>query len=386
MRVLSSSSSSSSSLGERIGAQARALCGAAGFSTRAREVDEVLQEMCASWSSRGEEQRPRWSSLTDDCSPIESSVVLAPRPVEVRFCVEAQADPASPASYWEAAQRLNQRLEARFGAHLERLRQLEDLFSPQHRALPMVMWHAVMFGAEGPPSFKIYLWAGARGINQASASCARMLERLGCTRAWERIQALLRPRDVIAFVGLDLQAGEEARVKVYVNHPAPLSAEEYERAASLSPDSIPGDAATFLRILRGDEASAGEPPKTTFHASRQVMTSYRIVPGKAGDIDSVALQFPHALGSPEGALAPERTRSLLREHGLPTEDYERCLSVFSPLANSYISFQRARGRPVITPYFTSRLFAERFGLLTRDWDTLRSWHFPPRATQEDVHG
>jgi|GEM_PF-6562275 len=376
----------SPSLGERIGVQARALCQAAGLPTRAREVDEVLREMCASWSHRGEEQRPRWSSLTDDCSPIEYSVVLAPRPVEVRFCVEAQADPHSPASYWEAAQHLNQQLEARFGARVERLRQLEDLFSPQHRALPMVMWHAVMFGAEGPPSFKIYLWAGARGVNQASASCARMLERLGCARAWERIQALLRPTDVIAFVGLDLLADEDARVKVYVNHPAPLSVEEYERAASLSPGSIPGDAASFLRILRGDDTSAKDLQKLTFHANRQVMTSYRIVPGKAGDIDSVALQFPYALCSPGGAPAPERTRALLRTHGLPTEDYDRCLSVFSPLANSYISFQRANGHPVVTPYFSSRLFAERFGLLTRDWDTLRSWHFPPRAMKEDVHG
>ena len=269
---------------------------------------------------------------------------------------------------------------------------LEALFTPRHRALPMVMWHAAMLEAEGPPAFKVYLWAGAQGVHQASTTCAELLERLGCARAWERIQAVLRPTDVIAFVGLDLVPDEEARVKVYLNHAAPLSAREYERAASLAPDSVPGDATTFLHLLRGEEAPSA-PPKLTFHATRQVMTSYRIVPGKAGDIDSVALQFPYALCSPGGPSAPERTRALLRAHGLPTEDYARCLEVFASPgatgfsgANSYISFQRARGRPVVTPYFTSRLFAERFGLLTRDWDMIRAWHFPPRAPQEPHHG
>ena len=144
---------------------------------------------------------------------------------------------------------------------------------------------------------------------------------------------------------------------------------------------------------RGEAASALPSQKLSFHANRQVMTSYRIVPGRTGDIDSVALQFPHALRPPEGPSAPERTRALLRAHGLPTEDYERCLEVFArpatgevSEANSYISFQRARGRPVITPYFTSQLFAERFGLLTRDWDTLRSWYLPPRGAQGNDHG
>ena len=83
---------SPATLGERTQFQARALCQAAGLSARAADADALLQEMCASWSQRDPAQRPRWSSLTDDCSPIEYSVVLAPRPVRT-FLGTGAGDP-----------------------------------------------------------------------------------------------------------------------------------------------------------------------------------------------------------------------------------------------------------------------------------------------------
>jgi hypothetical protein len=383
------SSTYAMTLGEQVQAKAKALCRATGFSAREEEVEEALRIMCASWSERSVAQFPRWSIATEDSSPIEISVPLTQQPAEVRFGVEAQGDPASPGSYWEAGERLSHRLAERYGIKLDRLRLLGDLFVPRSRTVPMGMFHAVGFGPVGPPRFTMYAWAAAQGPNQADWACEQMFSRLGCMESWAKIKAVLRPTDVVTFVGIVLDADAAARVKIYVNHPAPFSADEYERAAGVVQSLQPGDAANFLRTMTGGQDSVQLVPKLSFSSTRQVMTSYRVVPGRAEGIDSVSLLFPHALSGSDDVVACERTIALLAQHGLPADGYKRCLGALAPPSltnqkyiNSYVTFQRTRGAPVITPYFSGRFFAERYGLINRDWKVIRSWYLRQQAGSE----
>ena len=81
--------------------------------------------------------------------------------------VEAQGHPPSPRAYWDAAMRLSEVLETRYGADLSRLRALADIFRPLDPNAAGVLWHGAVFQDGKAPWFKVYLHLMALGRQNA---------------------------------------------------------------------------------------------------------------------------------------------------------------------------------------------------------------------------
>jgi hypothetical protein len=116
--------------------------------------------------------------------------------LELRLFVEAQADPPSQASYWEAAAQVTAFAESQ-GADLARLDRMLD------GVPPLRLWHAVSLTRE--PRWHAYLCTPDNDTARGA------LARVGVE------MPILRPHDRITMTSLDLT--ETKRVKAYVLMP-----------------------------------------------------------------------------------------------------------------------------------------------------------------------
>ncbi len=158
---------------------------------------------------------PRWSGVTDDCTPVELSLAFQTSgPVRVRALVEAQDDAASPLAYWHAASEVSRYFEGRLGADLDRLRRVVDLFIPDGLSPLMAAWHSLEWGVGCPPLAKIYLSPASRGRHQAQACVNEALGRLGFGNAAAAMLELCSQTDLFTHLSLDLSRSAAARVKV----------------------------------------------------------------------------------------------------------------------------------------------------------------------------
>jgi DMATS type aromatic prenyltransferase len=340
------------------------LCTALGLDDRGA-VLRTYEDLSLTWGKRPLDQRPRWSGATDDCSPLEFSVLFgAPRP-ELRLLVEAQADPASASSYWSAGLQLNDRLRARYGAALAVFERIADLYSPADHQVFFSTFHGAVFRSGGPPAFKIYLNPAARGQANTTSICALTFSRLGFSPAWTRAQERLRPGDRIVLISVDLLPASP-RLKLYVR-PADSSVEDLERLGGLARGFRVGDAQLLCRhIAQVERGALGRAPFSTY---------YYVNP--ANDLpERVTTHMPAVPFCQTDDQAIQRTLALFETHGLPSGSYERCARALvadraetSPPLHSWVSFQREGDAPRITVYWGATMFAERFGAVAVDQRT-----------------
>jgi len=87
-------------------AQLEALCEAVGADAPGEAIVAFFRDAAGMCGARSLTSAPRWSAISDDCTPFEFSVVLQEGPPAIRVLLEAQDDPAGPATYWQAGRRL----------------------------------------------------------------------------------------------------------------------------------------------------------------------------------------------------------------------------------------------------------------------------------------
>ena len=220
-----------------------------------RAACALFRRFAVPWGGRAVAGIPPWSSdITDDHTPFEFSLAIEDGTPELRFLTEAQAESPSIQSNWHAARALNGELARDFGVELSRLAAVEDLFVPSGDCPRFAMWHAVCLPLGKAPEFKIYLNPQARGPAHAPHLVQSALARLGLGGA--HLPAL-GADDELRYVSLDLCAGAQARVKIYIAHHR-ASAERIEAAVSAVRGHSPGRATAFCRAMSA--------PTTSFEA------------------------------------------------------------------------------------------------------------------------
>ena len=184
-------------------------------------------------------RRPFSFSITLDGVTLDSvtldGVTLDASPPQLRFFLEAQAEPPSADAYWRAGAAVTARMAAQ-GADLGRLRAVEDLFVPTDPRAPFRVWHGGIFTPKGAPIFKIYLCAAAQGRAAARPNLQRALDRL--SPGWT-LPDLDRPGlDEWTILSLDLAPDTLARIKLYLLQ-RDVGLDALERLYALGRDSAP---------------------------------------------------------------------------------------------------------------------------------------------------
>lgn len=284
-----------------------ALCHAVGFGAGdSRTVRRTFELMCGAWGQRPLGERQTWrSDITDDHTPFELSLALEEDQPEVRFLLEAQGQPTTLRSSWEAALALNARLQRELGVPLERFEQVKELFEPVDAGARFGLWHAVCVAPGGAPAFKVYLNPLARGPEGAEALVRQALERLGCAEAWHFLSTVAMrrgSRDQPIYFSLDLSSHRAARIKVYLAH-REATAEDIDRVMSLDREYVPGESRDFCQRLQG---ATGR-----FLGTRPTLTCLSFTSDDPGRPSSVTLHLPIRCYAANDADALRRIRPLL---------------------------------------------------------------------------
>lgn len=321
------------------------------------DVLDLFDDLAPIVHARPVDAPPRWSALTDDCSPFELSIALTDDAPVVRVLVEAQQDPASAATYWAAGTRLTTWLADRIDLDLGRFHAIEALYRPTDPAAFWSLWHSVELRPDGP-RIRIYLNPAAHGPLNAMNVVAATLDRLGLhgsLRAFANIADTLFWQPIV--VTLDVTR-DRNRIGLHLMIRDP-SSEDLERLLALSPQAIPGDAAAVLAIMTGRERADLRPLFATLHLD-------------PGGIGAVNLAVPCVPYTTDDADAAARITRLLSHFDQPDATYRRCLEALSPDpaqtegVNSFVTFVRSHGRPQISVAFAARLYHPRYGWLAFD--------------------
>ena len=211
-----------------------------------RSATALFRRFAVPWAGAPAAGTPPWpSDITDDHTPFEFSLAIEDGTPELRFLTEAQAESPTVRSNWVAARALNHELSRDYEIDLGRLAAVEDLFVPTGDCPRFAMWHAVCLPLGKAPEFKIYLNPQARGLAHAPRLVAAAMARLGLGGA--HLPAL-GPEDELRYVSLDLCAGAQARIKIYIAHHRASSA-RIEAAVSSVRGHSPGRATAFCRAM-----------------------------------------------------------------------------------------------------------------------------------------
>jgi DMATS type aromatic prenyltransferase len=339
-------------LARRLGA----LCAETGLSAETASVaDRVLRDLIVPWSRvEAFARHPHlgWvSEISDDNTPIEFSVTLSPAGSEVRVLFEPQGEDQSLAGHREAALRFHDHLTREHGADLRRFEMVSDLFTPVGMRGPFALWSAVVFADGKPPAFKAYFNPQAQGVGSAVALVEEGLRRLGLPHAWRHLAATIARRgphrDELKYFALDLSAGEQARVKVYVRHHG-ATPEDLEIAASAATDSTPGEAQDFARAMGGH---------TRRFKERAAFTCAAFVGGRDDRPSATTQYVPVCAYALDDLEVERRVAQYLQTHGMDSGPYCRLLAAFAnrPLSagvglQSWVAFRRYQGVPRLTIY------------------------------------
>lgn len=352
-------------------AQLRAICAAAGLAEQQDRIADLFTGLCDVAGLGRVPARPRWSGVTDDCTPIEFSTSFDANGVRVRFLIEAQDDPASAATYWAAGERLSAHLAATHNVVLEPMSAIGDLFAPADPNVLVAIWHSLEFRQDGSPLCKVYLNPAARGRDSARSLVVAALDRLGFGRASRTLLELLRDGDVITHLALDLVAADEARVKVYARHFRATPADLDRRA-----DAVGADAG-----LDFTEVCDLICPGADVLSQRPVMTCYHLTAADPSAPAAMTLYLPLFPYASTDRIASERIAALLSRAGFDDMAYRRIAddliatrTAGGDSLHTYIAYKRGAGgsrKDQATAYFNPSLFQPRYGRLALDPD--RFW-------------
>ncbi|MFO0722422.1 MAG: tryptophan dimethylallyltransferase family protein [Myxococcota bacterium] len=311
---------------------------------------------------------PLWSGLSDDCTPWELSIVLRPAAVDLRILLEAQAEPATPSSYWEAALALTESLD---DADRSRFHSLAPLFRPTDPGAFWALWNAIDFGRGARPMHKIYFNAAASGPAEAPRLVRTAMEQLGFGAAADALFSRLDPSDQLTHISLDLGAQAAGRLKIYARHRA-ASFARLEELFAYSPSHRAGDVELLGRVGLGAPDFSRRPVFGVFH----FVDPRNALPHRT------TLNVPTIPYAANDAEVTERLRALIAHLGLDEAPYRAaCSHLFrgrDPAQergrHSYLSLQRDGEAPRLTIYFGAMLFRDRYGL--HGIDPTRTWPSP----------
>jgi DMATS type aromatic prenyltransferase len=353
----------------------RTMARAYGYDGSEQELISVFRTLTESWTDQPLSPLP-WSGVGVDASPCDVSLVFGSARHEIRVTVEAQGDPPSPRSYWNAAMRLSETLEARYGADLSRLRAVQDLFLPLAPDAAGVLYHGAVFQKDKAPWFKVYLHLMCLGRAAARETAYAALRRLGLADVWPGVESRLQPGDELLFLGFDLVAARTSRVKLYIRHdegsPASLG-----RACQLPGADHAGDVRHFVGELLGSDRSI----------NRGALTSFHLEQGRDTPIHAAThiRLYPHCARTDADLFA--RLERVLRHFEIAPESYQAVIAAVAsrPLdqeeaIHGWASIQWAGRNPVLTVYLSPRLHFDQYGPISLDPE--RMWPSPVYSTSD----
>ncbi|MGH3761550.1 hypothetical protein, partial [Actinophytocola sp.] len=127
--------------------------------------------------------------------------------------------------------------------------------------------HSVVWQDDRAPWFKIYLNPQARGRGHAAPLVSEAMRRLGFAEQWELVRqrlaepALWEMASELVYIALDLQATDDARVKIYLRH-AGATPEQLDHLAGAAEEHVAGEVTDVCRKVSAKLAP--KPPITTF--------------------------------------------------------------------------------------------------------------------------
>src|SRR5581483_4477188 len=263
--------------------QLRALGRACGYDEH--EIAGMLRVFAVaaeSWGGRCVEETPRWSGVTDDCSPFEFSLAIEPTGTELRMLAEAQRDPASPDTYWNAGVDLTRRLSDHCNAALDGFERVSDLFRPRAEVY-FSMLHGICFGRGDSPSMKVYLNPKAQGLERSGAIVGEALAGIGYAGVVENLQSRMRPGDEYQFLCFDLDHVFESRIKIYIRHRR-CTFDELHRYVAQVDSGVADDASLLVSALL--DGRLPRPPLTMYALNPE----FGLLPGCALHVPT----FPYA--------------------------------------------------------------------------------------------
>jgi DMATS type aromatic prenyltransferase len=339
-----------------------ALCDAVGLAQKDRIVG-TFDELSAFCPDLDLALPPRWSSVTDDCTPYEFSVVFNRGQPNVRVVVEAQRDPASPQTYWSAAKALNDWLRHSHQIDFAKLELIEDLFVPTDPSAYWAMCHGVDFRRDGPPLFKLYLNPLAQGASRADDIVCEALSRLGLSGTWPSLMAIRAKNGQFTHFSLDLSSAPGARIKVYIRR-RNATLDELDACLAIATRVRQRDWSSFCKTFARVEDTL---------SLRPIFVAYHATVESPDRLQNAVLHMPAFPYAQNDGVAYDRIRRLLVGCGLPTHTYRRCVEALAdgPLGSqqglhSFVSFQRRRQYPQITVYFGARAYYSRYGGIALD--------------------
>jgi len=218
-------------LGDQLSSRLTRLMRAFDKGSQIEEALRVAEVLTRGWRDQALLQAPGWpSDITDDHSPFELSVAFDRASETVRLLTEPQlaAAPSLRAS-WREALDIHETLSLSSNLDLSMFERVSDLFEPTVASKArFAIWHSAVMSQEHGLRVKVYLNPAIHGSDGARDVMHAALARLGLRSSWADVgtHALRRGGvDTFSFLGLDLHAGSDARIKVYVAHPHATSDE-----------------------------------------------------------------------------------------------------------------------------------------------------------------
>lgn len=340
-------------------ARFRMLCQGAGIGgLETEKFITTFRRLLTPWGNLPIGSQPHWmSNIGDDHSPIEFSVAIINQQTEVRVLMEVQGDSPTVQSQRVAGLIFNEMLEREFGASLERLRLIQDLFLPEKMQGSFAIWNAVVFSQGRAPSFKIYLNPQAQGAERIQELIEEALIRLGFPRAWSVLNQTVTRRglqlDEIKYFALDLVNSHKARVKIYVHHHY-ATPEDLEIACSAANNYISGEATKFAFTMSGGNQLL---------LLRSPFTCPSFIEGNDERPEEMTLYIPVCAYAQDDRVVSERVHNYLMSHNLNSSLYNRILKSYAtrPLESgvgmqSWISYRRQQGKPRLTVYLSTEAY------------------------------
>jgi hypothetical protein len=330
------------SLGTLGQARLRALCEALGLdAARQRAAVSLFRSISEPWAQdRLGAEPPFPNDITDDGTPFEFSVGFESETPELRLLFESQLAGQTPSTWssWEAGLKLQRELRQSSMIDTTRFEQVGPLFAPAANhdgcSLRFALWHAAVLRGAAPPLFKAYVNPEVQGIASAPGLVSEAFRRLNMSACADFVRGRLANDTRILYFSLDLEASQEARVKVY------LSADRADSVEALvqgSANCQPHVARNWLQTLA---------PGTEQFAERPVLVCFAFSGNDATPKATVHVPIRCCVPSDEVAL--RRTERLLPERS--ARQLERALRAVAarPLAESkgvltYVSLRALPG-------------------------------------------
>ena len=356
MRDIERAPTEASTVFERCVADLERLTRSLRGSQEATRVRLAMLRLGSLIGQRSLDASPRWSIVTDDCSPYELSLASRKGSSDLRLLIEAQADPPSPGAYWQAGRELNRRLMSVFNAVLTPFETVAAGFEPADANAFFAIAHAIEWRGDGETVTKVYLNPSAGGRDRAKQTLQWAADQFGVGRAWGRTAAGLSPTSDPIMLSLDLSASP--RFKVYVKRwgaePKDVNAEYHGIVGGTGDDVL-----RFVEAVTGQRGPLSKRPiLTVYHFDRQHDTPTKMV------VDIPFFPYVHS-----DAEAADRVGQALERFSIPDRDYRLALQAIGPadLArsvafHSWVTIQPEAEGHRITTYFNPRLYLFRYGV------------------------